>query len=78
MMCGAVVAIIPLLSIGPRETHAGDNLPNNIVYVESNDPNGNAIFAFKRGLDGSLTPIARLAVRRQGPRNHADVRARAV
>ena len=56
-MCGALLALIPLLLIGPREMQAGENLPNNIVYVESNDPNGNAIFAFKRALDGSLTPI---------------------
>jgi 6-phosphogluconolactonase (cycloisomerase 2 family) len=31
--------------------------PQNVVYVESNDPNGNAIFAFKRLGDGSLTPL---------------------
>ena len=49
--------LIPLLLIGPRKAQAGDNLPNNIVYVESNDPDGNAIFAFKRAADGSLTPL---------------------
>lgn len=30
----------------------------NVVYVESNDPAGNAIFAFRRHDDGSLTPLA--------------------
>jgi 6-phosphogluconolactonase (cycloisomerase 2 family) len=57
-MCGALVALIPLLLIGPREAQAGDKLPNNVVYVQSNDPNGNAIFAFKRASDGSLTHLA--------------------
>ena len=56
-MCGFVFALLPLLWIGPREAQAGDKPPTNIVYVESNDPNGNAIFAFKRADDGSLTPL---------------------
>jgi 6-phosphogluconolactonase (cycloisomerase 2 family) len=56
-MCGFVFALMPFLLIGRREAQAGDNLPNNVVYVESNDPNGNAILAFKRALDGSLTPL---------------------
>jgi 6-phosphogluconolactonase (cycloisomerase 2 family) len=30
---------------------------SNVVYVESNDPMGNAIFAFSRGDDGRLTPL---------------------
>ena len=30
----------------------------NVVYVKSNDPAGNAIFAFRRHDDGSLTPLA--------------------
>ena len=30
---------------------------HNIVYVESDDPNGNAIFAFSRANNGSLTPL---------------------
>jgi 6-phosphogluconolactonase (cycloisomerase 2 family) len=56
-MCGIVFALIFLLLIGPRQAQAGDNPPNNVVYVESNDPDGNAIFAFSRALDGSLTPL---------------------
>jgi 6-phosphogluconolactonase (cycloisomerase 2 family) len=55
--CGFVCAVISLLLVGPGEGRAGDNPPNNVVYVESNDPNGNAIFAFKRDLDGSLTQL---------------------
>ena len=56
-MFGFAFALIPLLLIGPPAAQAGDNPPSNVVYVESNDPNGNAILAFKRALDGSLTPL---------------------
>jgi hypothetical protein len=31
--------------------------PSGIVYTESNDPNGNAIFAFQQQPDGSLAPV---------------------
>jgi 6-phosphogluconolactonase (cycloisomerase 2 family) len=55
--CGFALALIPVLLIGQRQAQAGDNPPTNVVYVESNDPNGNAIFAFKRAVDGSLTPL---------------------
>ena len=49
-----------------RDRRAGGRSPGrppaqkatNIVYVESNDPAGNAIFAFSRAGDGSLTPLA--------------------
>jgi 6-phosphogluconolactonase (cycloisomerase 2 family) len=53
--CVAVVLLflfgpVPCQVIAQRETR-------NTVYVESNDPNGNAIFAFSRASDGSLTPL---------------------
>ncbi|HEY2158192.1 MAG TPA: hypothetical protein VGH33_21365 [Isosphaeraceae bacterium] len=35
---------------------AGDG-PTGVVYVQSNDPNGNAILAYRRHADGSLTPL---------------------
>jgi len=51
-------AIVGLLGmIGARESQAQGPRPSNIVYVESNDPNENAIFAFTRHADGSLTPL---------------------
>ncbi len=36
---------------------ASDTHVKNVVYVESNDPAGNAILAYKRMDDGSLTPL---------------------
>ncbi len=56
-LCAVVFALFPLLLAVPCEAQFGDNPPSNIVYVESNDPDGNAIFAFKRHADGSLTPL---------------------
>ena len=53
-----VVAIVALAA-APRPAAAQRQVPvkaTNIVYTESNDPDGNAIFAFSRGADGSLTP----------------------
>jgi hypothetical protein len=40
-----------------REARAEGKRPTNIVYVESNDPDGNAILAYQRAADGSLTPL---------------------
>jgi 6-phosphogluconolactonase (cycloisomerase 2 family) len=50
----ALPAIVLLIAAAAR---AEDKPPSDIVYVESNDPSGNAIFAFRRGIDGSLMPI---------------------
>jgi 6-phosphogluconolactonase (cycloisomerase 2 family) len=52
-------AALMVLAAGVRTPRAAayDAPPSNVVYVESNDPNGNAIFAFKRHADGSLTPL---------------------
>jgi 6-phosphogluconolactonase (cycloisomerase 2 family) len=36
---------------------SSDPAPRGVVYVESNDPTGNAILAYKRADDGSLTPL---------------------
>ena len=48
-------AVVALLGLGPREASAE---AHNFVYVESNDPAGNAIFGFSRNnADGSLTPL---------------------
>ena len=56
-ICALVFALFPLLLAGPLKAQFGDNPPSNIVYVESNDPNGNSIFAFMRHVDGRLTPL---------------------
>jgi 6-phosphogluconolactonase (cycloisomerase 2 family) len=50
----ALPAILLLIAAAAR---AEDKPPSDIVYVESNDPSGNAIFAFRRGIDGSLMPL---------------------
>jgi 6-phosphogluconolactonase (cycloisomerase 2 family) len=55
----AVVACA-LLAVGgtsPRVL-ANDGNAKGVVYVESNDPNGNAILAYQRHADGSLTPLS--------------------
>ena len=52
-----VFALIPLMGLSAREAQARGNPRAGIVYVESNDPDGNAIFAFSRADDGSLTPL---------------------
>jgi 6-phosphogluconolactonase (cycloisomerase 2 family) len=55
----ALVAVIAL-AVTPRPAAAQFPLvqkATNVVYVESNDPDGNAIFAFSRADDGSLTPL---------------------
>ncbi len=49
------------MAAAPRPAAAQRQVPvraTDIVYTESNDPGGNAIFAFSRGADGSLTPLA--------------------
>jgi 6-phosphogluconolactonase (cycloisomerase 2 family) len=52
----ALCALCALEGLAPREALAQRQ---NIVYVESNDSAGNAIFAFSRNnVDGSLTPLA--------------------
>ena len=51
----ALFAVFALGALAPREASAQGQ---NFVYVESDDPAGNAIFAFSRNnADGSLTPI---------------------
>jgi hypothetical protein len=48
-------AVVALLVLAPREASAESH---NFVYVESDDPAGNAIFGFSRDdADGSLTPL---------------------
>ena len=49
-------ALILLAAGGPGLARADDG-PTGVVYVQSNDPNGNAILAYKRHADGSLTPL---------------------
>ncbi len=48
-----------ILSAGPLTpaANANDSHVKNVVYVESNDPAGNAILAYNRMNDGSLTPV---------------------
>ena len=49
----ATTAATPRADAGPK---AGKG-PSNVVYVESNDPAGNSIIAYKRASDGSLTML---------------------
>jgi 6-phosphogluconolactonase (cycloisomerase 2 family) len=55
----ALAAALAIAAAGPAtQARAQDGArAQNVVYVESNDPNGNAIFAFRRADDGSLTPL---------------------
>ena len=55
-----VVAALILLAtcrLATRAAVADEGPARAVVYVESNDPAGNAIFAFARGHDGALTPL---------------------
>ncbi len=55
----ALSAVLALSGLTPREASAQWPRATNIVYVESNDPAGNKIFAFARNdADGSLKPLA--------------------
>ncbi len=58
-----IAAVVAIVALGATPRPAAAQNPtvqkaSNIVYVESNDPGGNAIFAFSRGGDGSLTALA--------------------
>jgi 6-phosphogluconolactonase (cycloisomerase 2 family) len=54
----ALLVVLATSGLAPRESSAQQSRLRNFVYVESNDPNGNAIFAFSRNdADGSLTPL---------------------
>jgi 6-phosphogluconolactonase (cycloisomerase 2 family) len=54
----ALVAVLALGGLAPREASAQGQKAQNFVYVESDDPAGNAIFAFSRNYaDGSLEPL---------------------
>jgi len=50
-------ATLALLATGMLPSLALAAGPKNVVYVESNDPAGNAILAYSRAADGSLTPL---------------------
>jgi 6-phosphogluconolactonase (cycloisomerase 2 family) len=52
-----VLASLALAGPAPGTASARPPEVRNVVYVESNDPTGNAIFAFRRHDDGSLTPL---------------------
>ena len=50
--------MLAALGLAPRESSAQPPRRHNVVYVESNDPAGNAIFAFYRNdANGRLTPV---------------------
>ena len=51
----AVVALVAAAL--PAAAPARAEGPRDVVYVESDDPGGNAIFAFHRQADGTLTPL---------------------
>jgi 6-phosphogluconolactonase (cycloisomerase 2 family) len=57
----AVAAISLVAILGPPRAataqRPADQKAHNIVYVESNDPAGNAILAYSRAGDGSLTSL---------------------
>ncbi len=54
---GALTALLAI-SGPPRESSADEPRARNIVYVETNDPAGNAILAYERNdADGRLTPL---------------------
>jgi hypothetical protein len=54
----AFAALVPVAATAPREASAQVALSRNIVYIESNDPAGNAILAYERNnADGSLKPL---------------------
>jgi 6-phosphogluconolactonase (cycloisomerase 2 family) len=56
----AVLVAVVAIAVTPRPAAAQRpwlQKASNIVYVESNDPAGNTIFAFSRAGDGSLTPL---------------------
>ena len=56
---GAGFLLVVLLSglATPPRAAAQQPQARNIVYVESDDPAGNAIFAFTRGQGGQLSPL---------------------
>lgn len=51
----AALAVVASAGLASEASRAGG--PSDVVYVESDDPAGNAVFAFKRHGDGSLTPL---------------------
>jgi hypothetical protein len=56
MRLSAVLALLVLLGDLLAQRVQAEP-PTSVVYVESNDPNGNAVFAFRRQGDGTLTPL---------------------
>jgi 6-phosphogluconolactonase (cycloisomerase 2 family) len=58
LVCALLAVIVSALATCPAAAqHHIQPKARNIVYVESNDPNGNAILAFSRTADGSLTAL---------------------
>jgi 6-phosphogluconolactonase (cycloisomerase 2 family) len=51
------LALLALAGPAPGTASAQPAKARGVVYVESNDPAGNAVFAFQRHDDGSLTPL---------------------
>jgi DNA-binding beta-propeller fold protein YncE len=58
-VCVAALLLLTsqVLSRPAAADQKGDAQAQNFVYVESNDPAGNAIFGFARSDDGSLVPL---------------------
>jgi len=54
----AVLALVQVATEAMPRAGAAEGGPKNVVYVESNDAAGNAILAYNRQSDGSLTPLA--------------------
>ncbi len=59
--CARIAASIALVALGTSTASAQPTpqatAPKGVIYVESNDPAKNAIFAFKQNADGSLTQM---------------------
>ncbi len=49
--------LIVILGGAWKPSQAADQRLQNVVYVQTNDPAGNAILAYSRGADGSLRPL---------------------
>lgn len=54
----AVLALVQVATEAMPRAGAAEGGPQNVVYVESNAAAGNAILAYNRQSDGSLTPLA--------------------
>ena len=74
----ATAALILMAGGAWQPAKAFDGKAHNVVYVQTNDPAGNAILAYLRQADGSLVPFPGPGFLPRRRRNHLDVRLGAV